>query len=124
MTSAGVWTRSLRCTRVFCSSFSQAAKADLVADLKASFDYCDPVYESMTDAAGTAKVKWFIVKKAHSKECFSQGCRVRHPRAPRKPFTVLWKSVTVGRSFFIASPKAVLLMSGRPASVQFRQYSR
>jgi hypothetical protein len=35
-------------------------KADLVAALKASFDYCDPVYASMTDAAGTAKVKWFI----------------------------------------------------------------
>jgi hypothetical protein len=32
----------------------KTAKADLVADLKASFDYCDPVYESMTDAAGTA----------------------------------------------------------------------
>jgi uncharacterized damage-inducible protein DinB len=38
----------------------KTAKADLVADLKASFDYCDLVYESMTDAAGTAKVKWFI----------------------------------------------------------------
>ena len=38
----------------------KTAKPDLLADLKASFDYCDPVYESMTDAAGTAKVKWFI----------------------------------------------------------------
>jgi uncharacterized damage-inducible protein DinB len=35
-------------------------KTDLVAALKASFDYCDPVYASMTDAAGTAKVKWFV----------------------------------------------------------------
>jgi hypothetical protein len=39
---------------------AKTAKADLVAELKASFDYCDPVYEAMTDAAGTAKVKWFI----------------------------------------------------------------
>jgi hypothetical protein len=37
----------------------KTAKADLVASLKASFDYCDPVYASMTDAAGIAKVKWF-----------------------------------------------------------------
>jgi hypothetical protein len=37
---------------------SKTAKAELVAALKASFDYCDPVYESMTDAAGGAKVKW------------------------------------------------------------------
>ena len=35
-------------------------KTDLVTALKASFDYCDPVYQSMTDAAGTAKVKWFV----------------------------------------------------------------
>jgi uncharacterized damage-inducible protein DinB len=34
-------------------------KADLVAALKASFDYCDPVYASMTDAVGVAPVKWF-----------------------------------------------------------------
>jgi uncharacterized damage-inducible protein DinB len=38
---------------------AKTAKADLVASLKASFDYCDPVYASMTDAAGIAKVKWF-----------------------------------------------------------------
>lgn len=37
---------------------SKLAKADLVATLKASFAYCDPIYESMTDAAGAAKVKW------------------------------------------------------------------
>jgi hypothetical protein len=35
------------------------AKSDLVASLKASFDYCDPVYASMTDAAGAAPVTWF-----------------------------------------------------------------
>jgi uncharacterized damage-inducible protein DinB len=35
-------------------------KAELAAELKASFEYCDPVYESMTDAAGASKVKWFI----------------------------------------------------------------
>lgn len=34
-------------------------KADLVAALKASFDYCDPVYASMTDKAGAAQVTWF-----------------------------------------------------------------
>ena len=39
---------------------ARTAKAELVAELKASFDYCDPVYETMTDAAGTTKVKWFI----------------------------------------------------------------
>ena len=36
------------------------SKADLVASLRASFDYCDPIYESMTDVAGVPKVKWFI----------------------------------------------------------------
>ncbi len=35
------------------------AKADLVASLQASFDYCDSVYASMTDRAGAAPVKWF-----------------------------------------------------------------
>ena len=34
-------------------------KAELVKSLKASFDYCGPIYASMTDAAGIAKVKWF-----------------------------------------------------------------
>jgi DinB superfamily len=37
----------------------KTSKADLVAALKASFDYCDPVYAKMTDAAAAAKVKWF-----------------------------------------------------------------
>jgi len=37
---------------------SKSTKAELVAALKASFDYCDPVYASMTDAAGAAHVKW------------------------------------------------------------------
>jgi len=37
----------------------KTAKADLVAALKASFDYCDAVYASMTDKAGIAPVKWF-----------------------------------------------------------------
>jgi hypothetical protein len=32
-------------------------KADLTAALKASFGYCDPVYDSMTDVAGTQTVK-------------------------------------------------------------------
>jgi hypothetical protein len=34
------------------------AKADLIPALKAAFAYCDPVYESMTDAAGIAKINW------------------------------------------------------------------
>ena len=36
----------------------KTSKADLSAALKKSFDYCDPIYASMTDAdgAGTAKV--------------------------------------------------------------------
>ncbi len=37
-------------------------KAELVASLKASFDYCDPVYEKMTDAAGTGQITWFRFK--------------------------------------------------------------
>jgi hypothetical protein len=37
---------------------SKSSKAELVQALKASFDYCDPVYETMTDAAGAAKVRW------------------------------------------------------------------
>lgn len=38
---------------------SKTSKADLVAALKASFDYCDPVYNGMTDAAATQQVKVF-----------------------------------------------------------------
>lgn len=37
----------------------KTSKADLVAALKASFDSCDPVYDSMTDAAGAQTVKMF-----------------------------------------------------------------
>jgi hypothetical protein len=58
----------LTCFRSFSSSASELeqqiraeldqSKPDLVTALKASFDYCDPVYESMTDAAGAARVKW------------------------------------------------------------------
>ena len=40
------------------SAASKTTKAELVPALKASFDYCDPVYETMTDSAGAAKVKW------------------------------------------------------------------
>jgi hypothetical protein len=39
---------------------TKTTKAELVAALKASFDYCDPVYANMTDAAGAAKVKWAL----------------------------------------------------------------
>jgi uncharacterized damage-inducible protein DinB len=37
---------------------SKKSKADLVAALKASFDYCDPIYDSMTDTAAAAQVRW------------------------------------------------------------------
>jgi len=29
-----------------------------MAKLKASFDYCDPIYQSMTDGEGAPEVKW------------------------------------------------------------------
>ena len=38
---------------------SKKTKADIAAALKASFDYCDPLYDSMTDAAGAQKIKMF-----------------------------------------------------------------
>jgi uncharacterized damage-inducible protein DinB len=38
---------------------SKTTKADLVAALKASFDYCDGLYDSMTDADAATKVKMF-----------------------------------------------------------------
>jgi hypothetical protein len=41
------------------SAGSKTSKADVVAALKASFDYCDAVYNSMTDAAGAVKVTVF-----------------------------------------------------------------
>lgn len=37
----------------------KTSKADLVAALKASFDVCDPLYDSMTDAMGSQTVKVF-----------------------------------------------------------------
>jgi len=37
----------------------KTAKADLIAALKQSFDYCDSVYDSMTDATGATKVTMF-----------------------------------------------------------------
>ncbi len=37
----------------------KTSKADLSAALKASFDYCDGVYDSLTDPAGAATVKMF-----------------------------------------------------------------
>jgi hypothetical protein len=38
---------------------SKTSKADLVAALKASFDYCDGAYNGFTDAAATQTVKVF-----------------------------------------------------------------
>jgi uncharacterized damage-inducible protein DinB len=40
-------------------SSGKTSKADLIAVLKQSFDYCDPIYDSMTDASGAAKVNMF-----------------------------------------------------------------
>jgi uncharacterized damage-inducible protein DinB len=37
----------------------KTSKADVMAALKASFDYCDPVYDSLTDAEATQEVKIF-----------------------------------------------------------------
>jgi hypothetical protein len=37
----------------------KTSKADLVAALKASFDYCDGVYSALTDAMATQQVKIF-----------------------------------------------------------------
>jgi uncharacterized damage-inducible protein DinB len=37
----------------------KTAKADLVQALKESFAYCDKAYDSMTDAAGAEKAKFF-----------------------------------------------------------------
>jgi hypothetical protein len=37
----------------------KTSKADLIAALKESFSYCDGAYNSMTDAAGAAKVNMF-----------------------------------------------------------------
>jgi len=37
----------------------KTTKADLVAAVKASSDYCDAVYDSMTDAAATQPIKLF-----------------------------------------------------------------
>ena len=37
----------------------KGGKADVVAALKASFDYCDPLYEGLTDASASQTVKMF-----------------------------------------------------------------
>ena len=44
--------------QVSAKAASKTSKADLIAALKASFDYCDPVYASMTDAAGASQIRW------------------------------------------------------------------
>ncbi len=43
---------------------TKTSKADLVAALKASFDYCDAVYDSLTDADAATKVTMFGPNKA------------------------------------------------------------
>jgi uncharacterized damage-inducible protein DinB len=43
---------------------SKTSKADLVAELKASFDYCDGAYDSQTDADAASMVTLFGPRKA------------------------------------------------------------
>ena len=43
---------------VTANAASKKSKADLVAALQASFDYCDPIYASMTDTEAVAPVRW------------------------------------------------------------------
>ena len=43
---------------VTASAVAKTSKAELMAALEASFDYCDPVYASMTDAVAAERVKW------------------------------------------------------------------
>lgn len=43
---------------VTANANTKKTKAELVTALKASFDYCDPVYAGMTDQAGAAKIRW------------------------------------------------------------------
>ncbi len=43
---------------------SKTSKADLVAALKASFDYCDGVYDALTDADATTPTTLFGPRKA------------------------------------------------------------
>jgi len=38
---------------------SKTGKADAIALLKAAFDYCDPIYDSLTDANGLEMAKMF-----------------------------------------------------------------
>jgi uncharacterized damage-inducible protein DinB len=45
-------------------SSGKTSKADLVAALKASFDYCDGVYNGLTDADAATKVTMFGPNKA------------------------------------------------------------
>jgi uncharacterized damage-inducible protein DinB len=64
------------------SAAGKTSKADLTAALKASFDYCDAVYDSMTDSTGAQIVKMFgrdktklgvlFVNVAHDNEMYGQ----------------------------------------------------
>ena len=44
--------------QVTANASSKKTKAELVAALQASFDYCDPIYAAITDADGAAQVRW------------------------------------------------------------------
>ena len=41
------------------AEMTKTTKADLVAALKASFDYCDSAYDSLTDASATEQIRMF-----------------------------------------------------------------
>jgi hypothetical protein len=38
---------------------AKTTKADAIAALKTAFDYCDPIYDALTDASGATMVKMF-----------------------------------------------------------------
>ena len=42
-----------------CDAGTWSAKADLVAALKASVDFCDSAYDSLTDASATEQIRMF-----------------------------------------------------------------
>jgi hypothetical protein len=50
---------AVKCESIKADTAGKTSKADLLAALKASFDYCDPIFDSLTDAEATQEVKIF-----------------------------------------------------------------
>jgi hypothetical protein len=48
---------------------AKTTKAEVIASLKASFDYCDPIYDGLTDASGSQMVKMFGRDQSKSARC-------------------------------------------------------